>query len=139
MLGALRRSFYRRRSNVRSLLNQGVVHARVWHRKYKSPFPGFSGYFCSFEGSTAISKPAPNPGTHQTLVETLSDKQQTGFYPYPLGAWSARPNPKRARQRQKTLYAQGLQRSEGDRDHGLRPWSRKGPDHGVGVDPSLLQ
>ena len=23
--------------------------------------------------------------------------------------------------------------------HGLRPWSRKGPDHGVGVDPSLLR
>ena len=23
-------------------------------------------------------------------------------------------------------------------DHGLRPWSWKGPDHGVGVDPSLL-
>ena len=22
---------------------------------------------------------------------------------------------------------------------GLRPWSRKGPDHGVGVDPSLLK
>ena len=29
--------------------------------------------FRSFESSRAISKPAPNPDTHQTLVETLSD------------------------------------------------------------------
>ena len=24
-------------------------------------------------------------------------------------------------------------------DHGLRPWSRKGPDHGVGVDPEIVK
>ena len=40
---------------------------------------------------------------------------------------------KRVLQRQEILYALGLQRSEG----GWRPWSRKGPDHGVGADPSL--
>ena len=42
-------------------------------QKIKVPFPGFSPSFCSFEGSRAISKPAPNPGTHQTPVETLSE------------------------------------------------------------------
>ena len=31
--------------------------------------------------------------------------QQTGLYPYPLGAGSARPNPKRALQTQKLLHA----------------------------------
>ena len=50
------------------------MHTRVWRRFSKCPFPGFSPSFCSFEGSRANSKPAPNPGTHQTPVETLSDK-----------------------------------------------------------------
>ena len=59
---------------MRSFLNQGLVHTRVWRRKLKCPFPRFSPSFCSFEGSRAISKPAPNPGTRQTPFETLSDK-----------------------------------------------------------------
>ena len=59
--------------SIRSLLNQGSVHTRVWRRKQKRPFSGLSPSFSSFEGSRAISKPAPNPGTHQTPVETLSD------------------------------------------------------------------
>ena len=63
----------RDRTAIRSLLNQGLVHTRIWRRKWKCPFPRLSAYFCSFEGSRAISKPAPNPGTHQTLVETLSE------------------------------------------------------------------
>ena len=43
-------------------------------QKTQVPFcTNFCAYFCSFEGSRAISKPAPNPGTHQTPVETLSD------------------------------------------------------------------
>ena len=46
----------------------------VWRRKSKRSFsPGLSPSFCSSEGSRAISKPAPNPGTHQTPVETLSE------------------------------------------------------------------
>ena len=54
-------------------------------------------------------------------------------------AWGLRDQiQKWALQAQKTLYFQGFLCSEGDRDHGLRPWSRKGPDHGVGIDPSLL-
>ena len=41
----------------------------------KCPFPGFSPSSCSFEGSRAISKPRPYPDTHQTPVETLSNKR----------------------------------------------------------------
>ena len=37
-------------------------------QKRKVPLQGFCAYFCSFEGSKAVSKPAPNPGTHQTPV-----------------------------------------------------------------------
>ena len=57
--------------------------------------------------------------------------QQTRVYPYPLGAGSARPNPKMGApdpENPSFLEFSVL------RDHGLRPWSRKGPDHGVGVD-----
>ena len=28
--------------------------------------------------------------------------------------------------------------SEGDCDHGLTPWSQKGRDHGVGLDPETV-
>ena len=42
-------------------------------QKMKAPFSMISGYFRSFEGSRAISKPEPNPGTHQTPVATLSE------------------------------------------------------------------
>ena len=65
--------------NLRSLL-----HTRVWcipefgAENKKCPFQDFSPSFCSFEGSRAIPKPAPNPGTHQTRVETLSDNLITG-------------------------------------------------------------
>ena len=44
-----------------------------------------------------------------------------------------------ARQTQKTLFFLGFLCSEGGRDHGLRPWSRKGPDHGVGLDPETMK
>ena len=44
-----------------------------------------------------------------------------------------------ALQTQKILHDVGLQCSEGDWDHGLRPWSRKGSDHGVGVDPEFAK
>ena len=42
-------------------------------QKMKVPFSMISLSFCSFEGSSPISKPAPNPGTHQTPVETLAE------------------------------------------------------------------
>ena len=62
--------------SLRSLLNQGLVHTRVWRRFQKCPFPGFFSFFLQFfEGSRANSKPAPNPGTRQfeTPVETPSE------------------------------------------------------------------
>ena len=49
----------------------------VWRRIQKFPFPSFSPSFYSSEGMRAILKPAPNPGTHQTPVETLSEGPQT--------------------------------------------------------------
>ena len=42
-------------------------------QKIKVPFSRIFPSFCSSEGSRAISKPEPNPGTHQTPVEMLSE------------------------------------------------------------------
>ena len=41
-------------------------------QKIKVSFFRFFSFFLQFEVSRAISKPAPNPGTHQTPVETLA-------------------------------------------------------------------
>ena len=60
--------------------------------------------------------------------------QQTRVYPYPLGAGSADQIQKRALQTQKPFLFPGFSVLRG----GLRPWSRKGPDHGVGVDPETV-
>ena len=54
--------------------------------------------------------------------------------PHPLGTGPARPNPKMAAPETEILLCIGFAALRG----GLRPWSRKGPDHGVGVDPILL-
>ena len=44
-----------------------------------------------------------------------------------------------ARQSEKTLFSVGFSVLRGGfRDRGLGPWSRKGPDHGVGVDPETV-
>ena len=70
-----------------------------------------------------------------SLSEVLSKAEQTRVLPLPLGRRVRETKiQKWAPQTQKTLYFQGFLCSEGVRDHGLRPWSRKGPDHGVGVD-----
>ena len=50
-------------------------------QKIKVPFSRISSSFCSSEGSRAISKPVPNPGTHQTPVETLSEKNTKWHQP----------------------------------------------------------
>ena len=58
-----------------------------------------------------------------------------GVYPYPLGAGSARPNPKMGAPDPENPLFLVLSVFRG----GLRPWSRKGPDHGVGVDPETVK
>ena len=52
-----------------------------------------------------------------------------GVYPCPLGTGSARPNPKKVAPETENLFCIGFTALRG----GLRPWSWKGPDHGVGV------
>ena len=64
--------------------------------------------------------------------------QQTRVYPYPLIVGSARPNPKMGAPDPENPLFLGFSVLRGDWDHGLRPWSRKGPDHGVGVDPETV-
>ena len=60
--------------------------------------------------------------------------QQTRVYPYPLVAGSARPNPKMGAPDPENPLFLGFSVPRG----GPRPWSRKGPDHGVGVDPETV-
>ena len=60
--------------------------------------------------------------------------QQTRVYPYPLVARSARPNPKMGAPDPENPLFLGFSVLKG----GSRPWSRKGPDHGVGVDPEIV-
>ena len=70
------------------------------------------------------------------MISPGAVSQQTRVYPYPLGAGSARPNPKMgAPDPENPLFLGFSVLRGGFRDHGLRPWSRKGPDHRVGVDP----
>ena len=86
--------------------------------------------FCSLQ--CASSHPLPK---NRLLNKCLSANRGL---PPPLGAGSARPNPKVGVPETENPLCIGLQRSEGDWDHGFRPWSRKGADHGVRVDPILL-
>ena len=51
----------------------------------KVPLSIIFSFFLQFEGSRAISKPAPNPGTYRTLVETLSDQGPYGVSIESLG------------------------------------------------------
>ena len=61
--------------------------------------------------------------------------QQKRDYPYPLGAGSARPNPKMGTPDPENPLLLGFSVLRG----GLRPWSQTmGPDHGVGVDPETV-
>ena len=57
--------------------------------------------------------------------------QQKRVYPYPLGTGSARPNPNMGAPDPENPLFLGVSVLRG----GLRPWSQKGPDRGVGVDP----
>ena len=71
----------------------------------------------------------PSPKTHDTFC---SPCQQTGVYPYPLGAGSARPNPKRGAPETENPSCMGFTPLRG----GLRPWSQTMVSERV--DPSLL-
>ena len=77
----------------------------------------------------------------QMVILSLGSKvsAKKGSTPTPWAGGLRDQIQKWALQTQKTLYFQGFLCSEGDWDHGLRPWSRKGPDHGVGVDPETLK
>ena len=57
--------------------------------------------------------------------------------PLPLGRGSARPHPEKGRSRHRKSI---MQRVDSARRwiETMVSWSQKGPDHGVGVDPSLL-
>ena len=71
----------------------------------------------------------------RTVVRrSTSTSQQTRVYPYPLGAGPARPNPKMGAPDPENPVFLGFSVLRG----GLRPWSRKGPDHEVGVDPETV-
>ena len=54
-----------------------------------------------------------------------------GSFGYPLGAGSARPNPKMGAPDPENPLFLGFSV--------LRPWSRKGPDHGLGVDSETVK
>ena len=66
----------------------------------------------------------------------FSDFSANKDLPLPLGrgAGSARPNPKMGAPDPGNPLFPGFSALRG----GLRPWSRKGPDHGVGVDPETV-
>ena len=57
-----------------------------------------------------------------------------GSTPTPWGAGSARPNSKTGAPDPENPLFPGFSVLRG----GVRPWSRKGADHGVGVDPETL-
>ena len=65
----------------------------------------------------------------------LGDLANKGLPIYPLGALSARPNPKMGAPDPENPLFVGFSALRG----GSRPWSRKGPDHGVGVDPETVR
>ena len=70
----------------------------------------------------------PPPKSHDTFCPPIC--QQTRVYPYPLGVGSARPNPKMGAQDPENSLFLGFSV--------LRGGFRKGPDHGVGVDPETV-
>ena len=73
----------------------------------------------------------PKTGRFMAPLIQTPLSQQTRVYPYPLGAGSARPNPKMGAPDPENPLFQGLSELRG----GLRPWE---PDHGVGVDPETV-
>ena len=60
--------------------------------------------------------------------------QHTRVYPYPFGRGACQTKSKNGRSDLENPLFLGFSVLRG----GLRPWSRKGPDHGVGVDPETV-
>ena len=79
------------------------MHTRVWRipgfgaENASALFQDFLLISFSFERSRAISKPAPNPGTHQTPVETLSERSSQLLLSKPPRnqEWSRQTKPKK--------------------------------------------
>ena len=65
---------------------------------------------------------------------STNSKSATKGLPLPLGRGVCETKPKNGRSRPRKPLFLGFSVLRG----GLRPWSRKGPDHGVGVDPETL-
>ena len=102
---------------VRTLLTEAVP----WHC-------GSLSQNCLNEIKSALP---PHPPLQPQKIPNPPKTQQTRVYPYLLGAGSARPNPKMGAPGPENPLFLGFSVLRG----GLRPWSRKGRDHGVGVDP----
>ena len=103
------------------------------HEKFKGPSEnGVLKIWALGVEREARAAKCPHRRKHQKPLRLIS--QQTGVYPYPLGVGSARPNPKKGAPDTENPSFVGLTVLRGR----LRPWSQKGADHGVGVDPSLL-
>ena len=82
------------------------------HRGYSIAEDGV-GYGC--HNPLYIRNKPDSQGHH-----SLTIGQQTGVYPYPLGAGSARPNPKMGAPETENPSCRGLTALRG----GLRPWSQ---------------
>ena len=91
---------------------QSTVSGALLRKRALTKFCGKLGEFCEKLGEFALIG------------------QQTRVYPHPLVAGAARPNPKMGAPDPENPLFLGFSVLRG----GPRPWSRKGPDHGVGVD-----
>ena len=71
-------------------------------------------------------------------VAIANDSANKGL-PLPLGRGVCETKSKNGRPRpRKPFIFRAFCPQRGVWDHGLRPWSWKGPDHGVGVDPETV-
>ena len=101
-----------------------------------------------YRGAPKSSKNKKNILRTFPLVRNFTLKVATNFLehssanqglPLPLGRGVCETKSKNGRSRpRKPFISWVFCAQKGFRDHGLRPWSRKGPDHGVGVDPETV-
>ena len=119
----------------------GIFWQRTeWHKRYTPP--PCRGPGCSYTPVAALSAVLSvsqlRPQRPRHTPSSTPVAQQNRVYPHHLGAGSARPNPKMgASYPEKPLFL-GFSVLRGGLRPCLRPWSRNGPDHGVGVDPETM-